>query len=177
MGRRERIRGAFGVVALLLCGVRALAGTLSPEETVRRYLQATKDEKFEDAYDLVSKAMKQGKAREQWVKDQKAGMAFAEVKVFEFQVYPGKVEGDTARVPNILSSQDRFVNQLGLTEHELYTLVREDGAWKVDEQIIVEPPDISKWFPKAEKPTPTAGTPPDPAKPTTPSKATVRDQG
>ena len=107
---------------------------------------------FEAAYDLISKAMKQGKGREDWVRDQKAGMAFAEVKVFDFQVYPGKVEGEKALVPNILSSQDRFVNQLGLTEHELYTLLREDGAWKVDQQVLVEPADIPKWFPKGEKP-------------------------
>jgi hypothetical protein len=167
MMRFARGHRALGVLVLMLCGVRALAGTLTPEETVRRYLQATKDGKFEDAYDLVSKAMKQGKPRDQWVKDQKAGMAFAEVKVFEFQVYPGKVEGEKAQVPNILSSQDRFVNQLGLTEHELYTLVREDGAWKVDEQIIVEPPDIPKWFPKGSKPgTPQGAPAPSAAKPT-----------
>ena len=62
----------------------------------------------------------------------------------------GKTQGDKAEVPNVLSSQDRFVNQLGLTEHELYTLVKEGGAWKVDAQMIVEPPDIPKWFPAGE---------------------------
>ena len=35
-----------------------------------------------------------------------------------------------------------------------YTLVREDGAWKVDSQIIVAPADIPKWFPH---PAPTDG--------------------
>ena len=136
--------------ALLGCvAARALgADALKPEETVRRYLQAAKDGKFGDAYDLVSAAMKRGKEREVWVKEQQAGMAFADVKIFEFTVYPGKIEGDRARVPNILSSQDRLVNQLGLTEYELYTLVKEGGAWKVDQQLIVEPPDIPKWFPK-----------------------------
>jgi hypothetical protein len=121
---------------------------LSPEDTVRRYLQATKDAKFADAYELVSSAMRQGKVKEVWVKEQQAGMAFADVKIFEFTVYPAKIEGDKAQVPNVLSSQDRFVNQLGLTEYELYTLVKEGGAWKVDRQLIVEPPDIPKWFPK-----------------------------
>src|SRR5437879_11731233 len=77
-------------------------------------------------------------------------MAFADVKIFEFHVHPGKVEGSTAHVPNVLSSQDRFVNQLGLTEYELYTLLKEDGAWKIDSQVIVEPKDVSKWFPKAD---------------------------
>jgi len=41
------------------------------------------------------------------------------------------------------------VNQLGLTEYELYTLLKEDGVWKIDSQVIVEPKDVSKWFPKA----------------------------
>jgi len=43
------------------------------------------------------------------------------------------------------------VNQLGLTEHELYTLVKEDGAWKVDQQLIVEPADVPRWFPEGKK--------------------------
>jgi hypothetical protein len=149
MGRLQRL---LGVLMLLPWASPALAATLTPEETVRRYLEAVKSEKFEDAYDLISKAMRQGKSRDAWVKEQKAGMAFAEVKIFEFEVFPGKVEGDRALVPNILSSQDRFVNQLGLTEHELYTLLREEGAWKVDQQILVEPGDIPKWFGKRGAP-------------------------
>jgi len=138
------------VLVGMVLGSAALAGAaaLSPEDTVKRYLGALKGGNFDQAYDLVSKAMKQGKDREVWVKEQKTGMAFADVKIFDFQVYPGKVEGDVAHVPNVLSSQDRFVNQLGLTEYELYTLVKEDGAWKVDRQVIVERQDIAKWFPK-----------------------------
>ena len=153
--RGRRVAGhvlAVGVLVSLAGGASTLAATLTPEDTVRRYLAAVKSEKFEDAYDLISKAMKQGKSRDVWVKEQKAGMAFAEVKIFEFQVLPGKIDGDKALVPNILSSQDRFVNQLGLTEHELYTLLREEGAWRVDQQMLVEPADIPKWF--------GAGTPP-----------------
>jgi hypothetical protein len=151
MVRARSSRWALGVLAAVLVARAAAAGTtpLSPEETVRRYLQALKDGKFEVAYELISKDMKQGKDREVWVKEQKTGMAFADVKIFEFEVHPAKVEGATAYVPNVLSSQDRFVNQLGLTEYELYTLLREDGAWKVDRQVIVEPGDIPKWFPKA----------------------------
>jgi len=41
-----------------------------------------------------------------WVKEQKAGMAFADVKIFDFDVYPGKIDGEVARVPNVLSSQE-----------------------------------------------------------------------
>jgi hypothetical protein len=136
---------SLGLALALAAPVRA--ETLSPEETVKQYLGALKGGNFDRVYELISKAMKQGKDKEVWVKEQKTGMAFADVKIFDFQVYPGKIEGDVANVPNVLSSQDRFVNQLGLTEYELYTLVKEDGSWKVDRQLIVEPGDVSKWFP------------------------------
>src|SRR5436853_7826393 len=89
---------ALGALALLV-GVRAaVAGPspLSPEETVRRYLQALKDGRFDAAYDLVSKAMKQGEDREVWVQEQKAGMAFADVKIFECHAHPGTGEGRRA---------------------------------------------------------------------------------
>ena len=146
--------GRLPAVVLLLAAFASAARAaepLSPEETVRRYLGAVKDGRFEVAYDLISKAMRGDKEREVWVKEQRALMAFADVKIFDFKVQPAKVEGDTARVPDVLSSQDRFANQLGLTEYELYTLIKEDGAWKVDSQLIVEPPDIPKWFPDARK--------------------------
>src|SRR5262249_8622825 len=99
----------------------------SPEDGLGRYLRALKDRIPDVAYDLSSKAMRQGKDKEVWVKEQKAMMAVADVKIFDFTVGQGKVQGDRAQVPNVLESQDKFVNTLGLTEHELYTLVREDG--------------------------------------------------
>ncbi|HZP40906.1 MAG TPA: hypothetical protein VFD84_05275 [Candidatus Binatia bacterium] len=142
---------ALVVAGLIGVAVHAADTPRSPEDTVRRYLKDLKEGNFDDAYDLVSKAMRGGKDREVWVKEQKTGMAFADVKIFDTQVFPGKIEGDKAFVPDILSSQDRFVNQLGLTEYELYTLIKEDGAWKIDQQVIVEPPDVPKWFPKGAK--------------------------
>jgi hypothetical protein len=126
----------------------------SPEDVVARYLAALKDGKFDVAFDLVSAAMKQGKDHDAWVKEQKDLAAFADVKIFDFKVQTAKVEGAEAKVPNILSSQDRFVNTLGLTEYEIYTLVKEDGKWKVDSQILVEPPDMPKWFPDVAAKTP-----------------------
>jgi len=147
MGRPTAAR--LVLVALFVATAAPAFEAGSPEDTVTRYLAALKSGDFDAAYGLVSPAMRQGKSREVWVKEQKSGMAFADVKIFDYHVYPGKVDDAKAEVPNVLSSQDRFVNQLGLTEHELYTLVREDGAWKVDQQVIVEPPDIPKWFPSS----------------------------
>jgi len=117
-----------------------------------KYLTALKDNKPGAAYDLISKAMRQGKTKEVWVKEQQSMMAMADVKIFDFTVHPGKVQGDKAQVPNVLESQDRFVNTLGLTEHELYTLIREDGVWKVDSQILLEPAEVAKWIPSKKQP-------------------------
>jgi hypothetical protein len=133
----------------------AFAEELSPEETLKRYLGAIQAQDFDKAYDVVSKAMKtdrrtgQVKSKEVWTKESQYIFAFSEAKIFDFKVLPGKVDGQKAMVPNVLSSQDKFLNQLGVEEYELYTLVKEDGAWKVDQQQeVVEPAEIAKWFPK-----------------------------
>ena len=72
----------------------------------------------------------------------------ADVKIFKFDVYPAKIEGATAKVPNILSSQDKFLNQLGADEYELYTLVKENGDWRINQQEQVDKSDQAKWFTK-----------------------------
>lgn len=123
-----------------------------PEEVLRRYLQALKDHEFAKAYDYVSAAMRGGKDRDTWAKEQRYLFKMSGAKIFSFQVFPGKIEGDHALVPNLLSSQDRFLNTLAVPEHELYTLVREGGHWKVDRQRIVDPPDIPRWFPAPKAP-------------------------
>ncbi|MGD9764107.1 MAG: hypothetical protein AB7V27_10365 [Candidatus Binatia bacterium] len=131
----------------LLLAVTAAAGDATPEETIRLYLRALQAGDFKAAYPLVSRGMVGGKSEEDWVKEQQWIAQMAEVKIFEYRVYPGVIQGEKALVPNLLSSQDKFINQLGVPEHELYTLVREDGRWKVDQQQIVEPTDVRKWFP------------------------------
>lgn len=128
-------------------GVARAAGPLTPEETVRQYLSAFQSGNFKAAYPLVSKEMAQHKSLEDWSKEQQWVMQMAEAKIFDFKVYPAKIVGNKAYVPNVLNSQDKFLNQLGVVEHELYTLVREDGRWKINQQQIVEPSDLAKWFP------------------------------
>lgn len=140
------------VFALLVTtSVRAAEAPRSPEETLRQYLGALKDAKIGTAYDYASKAMRNGKARDQWVKEYAEVGSLAEVKIFGFEVGAAKVEGEKALVPNILKSQDKFINQMGLTEYELYTLVKEEGQWRVDQQVLIEPSDLPKWFPKLPK--------------------------
>lgn len=124
------------------------AAAPTPEETVKAYLAAMKDQKFDEAYKQISKGMTANKDAEAWGKEQKYIFQTGEVKIFKFEVYAGKIEGETAKVPNILSSQDKFLNQLGADEYELYTLVKEGGEWKIDQQEIVEKSEQSKWFTK-----------------------------
>lgn len=151
-------RSSSIVVALLIliAGASVAAEPISPEETLKRYLTAVQSSDFDKAYDLVSKGMKtdrqsgQLRSREVWVKESQYVMQFSEAKIFDFQIFPGKVDGETAKVPNILSSQDKFLNQLGVEEHELYTLVKEDGAWKVDQQeMVIESAEKARWFTKS----------------------------
>ena len=137
--------------ALLLISATSLAAEgASPEETVKEYLTALQAGNFAAAYSLVSKAMEQNKNKDEWTQEVQWLMQMAEVKIFEFSIYPGRVEGDKAYVPNLLSSQDKFLNQLGLEEHELYTLIRENGAWRIDQQQIVERRDWAEWFPSPD---------------------------
>lgn len=153
MQRTIEYVAALAIMALSLCpgGVQADPGAapsaLTPEQTVTQYLEALKKGDFGAAYDNITKGMAQGKSREEWAKEQQWTMQMSDAKIFDFHVYPGKMEGQKARVPDILSSQDKFLNQLGVQEHELYTLIREDGRWKIDQQQLLEKSEQAKWFP------------------------------
>ena len=140
-----------GLLAMALgvatANMPAAEETKSPEETLRTYLEAMKSMDFGTAYDLSTKAMAHGKDRETWVVEMKYLFQLSEAKIFEFKVFPAKITEEKALVPNILTSQDKFLNQLAAPEYELYTLLREDGRWKVDRQTIVDPQDLATWFP------------------------------
>jgi hypothetical protein len=153
IGMRLAGIGLRGVPVVTLCVTAALsaadaADDRSPEATVRAYLAAMKAMDFGTVYDLSTKAAAQGKNRETWATEMKYLFQLSEAKIFDYKVFPGKVSGDTAQVPNILTSQDKFLNQLAAPEYELYTVRREDGVWKVDRQTIVDTAELSKWFPE-----------------------------
>ncbi len=150
MMQARKFRALTAAVVMLsgAIGVGPSFGAATPEETVKAYLAAMKDHKFGDAYKQISKGMAANKDSEAWAKEQKYIFQTGEVKIFKYEVYVGKVEGDIAKVPNILSSQDKFLNQLGADEYELYTLIKENGEWRIDQQEIVEKSEQSKWFTK-----------------------------
>lgn len=143
-----------GVVLLVACAVGGAAAepnkqpaASTPEEVVTRYLEALKAGNFAAAYDEMSKGMTQNKQRDAWAKEQQWTMQMSDAKIFSYKIFPGKIEGNRAHVPNILSSQDKFLNQLGVGEHELYTLIQEGGRWKIDQQVLLDKADQAKWFP------------------------------
>ncbi|MBI3783203.1 MAG: hypothetical protein HY270_07365 [Deltaproteobacteria bacterium] len=61
----------------------------TPEQVVTRYLQALKSEKFGDAWDCLTVAMRQKKSRDDWAKEQQWQLQMSEAKIFEFHLFPG----------------------------------------------------------------------------------------
>jgi hypothetical protein len=121
---------------------------LSPEDTVSKYLGAMQANNFDEAFNYVSEGLRGGKAEEEWVKEQQYIIQMGEVKIFGFEVFKAVMVDKVAKVPNILKSQDKYLNQLGLDEYELYDLIPEDGGWKVDQQTLVEGPERKEYFPE-----------------------------
>lgn len=127
----------------------AAAGDLTPDKVVSSYLTAMQEQRFKDAFQYVSTTLRAGKSIDEWAKEQQYVMQMGEVKIIEFKVFPAIVGADgIARVPNILKSQDKFLNQLGLDEHEIYELIKENGAWRIDQQTLAEGPDRAEYFPE-----------------------------
>jgi len=138
----------LAISTVLVMSVAGAFAARTPEQTVESYLKAMKEQKYDQAYQYLSKAMAGQKDAETWTKETTYQMQTAEVKIFEYEVFPGKIDGDVAKVPNILKSQDKFLNQLGATEYELYTLIKENGEWRIDQQEQVDKADQAKWFKK-----------------------------
>jgi hypothetical protein len=145
--REVRVSAALFASLLLILSVSPALAELTPDQAVTKYLEAMQGQKFEEAYDYVSTGLRGGKSKEEWAKEQQYIAQMGEVKIFGFQVFKPVVEGEKARVPNILKSQDKFLNQLGLDEYELYELVREEGAWRIDQQTLVEGSERAEYFP------------------------------
>jgi len=130
----------------------------SPEAVVKKYYAAYKDGKYAETYDYVTEGFKKTflrtdkPDREAWAKQWKTYLEMAGFQIIRFTVYPAKIEGDTAIVPNKFETFDKYANQQGVTEYELLTLKRENGQWKVDSQSQAEKSDIPKWFPSEEAP-------------------------
>ena len=146
-------RATLVVVSLFLLGASALAATEAvvdrkPEEVVKSYLQAVQKGDYKSAYPLLTSEMQGNLDEEKWVAQQIIVMKIAEVTIDSYRVFPAKMDGAKAIVPNLLKSKDKFINQKGLNEYELYTLVLgPDKKWQIEQQALVETDAVHKWFP------------------------------
>jgi len=132
-------------------------GTLA-EAAVSRYLTAMQNHQFDAAYDDVTSTMTDGKGRGDWAALQKLFYEGGEVNIFGIDTRAAQsVDGDAACasravVPNVLKSRDKFNNQ-GITEFEIYTLVLDDGVWRIDAQeTLFEQADVDRYFPGEKLP-------------------------
>lgn len=130
-----------------------------PRRAVEMYLTSLKNYQFEDAFDHVTGRMTDNQGREEWAASQRRVFEYGEVEMEDPDVRaPHRAVRNfffcdaSAVVPNVLKAKDKFNNQ-GSTEFELYTVVLEGGAWKLDEQeLLYEEEGIRKWFPNDEIP-------------------------
>jgi hypothetical protein len=145
-------RTALVAVALLLFGAPALAAAddteRKPEEVVKLYLDSVQKGDFKTAYPLLTPDMRGNLDEEKWVAQQIVVMKLGEVTISSYRVFPAKMDGAKAIVPNLLKSKDKYINQGGLNEYELYTLVLgPDKKWQIEQQALVETDAVHKWFP------------------------------
>jgi len=135
------------------------SGDPGPRVAVEMYLTSMKEYRFGDAYDYVTSRMTDSAERETWAAGQKRIFEFGEVQMEDPDARtPQRAIKNvffcdaSAVVPNVLKAKDKFNNQ-GSTEFELYTVIMEGGAWKLDSQeLLYEEADIRKWFPNDEIP-------------------------
>lgn len=141
------------VVSLLVLVASALAAdeakpASKPDDVVRTYLEAIKKADFKTAYAVLTPEMRGNLDEEKWVAQQIIVMKLGEVTIDSYRIFPPKMEGEKAIVPNLLKSKDKYINQTGANEYELYTLVQgPDKQWRIDQQALVETDAVRKWFP------------------------------
>ncbi len=155
-----RARAVLGIVVLAAAAVglalyqRATCPRdPAPRQAVVSYLEAMKAGRFADAYDFVTPTMTDGRPREEWAGLQRKMFELGGVSLGDIDVHPARRMhvtalscADTAQVPNVLHATDRLNNQ-GSTEFEIYTVVRQDGQWRIDSQeTLFDESKIQEWF-------------------------------
>lgn len=130
-----------------------------PRTAVQGYLAAMKDKRFEDAYQFVTANMTDSKPVAEWAGQQRKMFDMGGVIINHIDVRRAHRELEnvfmcaaTATVPNVLHAGDVLNNQ-GSTEFEIYNLVLERGAWKIDSQeTLFDETIIHQWFPDDKTP-------------------------
>ena len=151
------VRYTLPAIAGLMFTAHVLAADCAddsgPHAAVQGYITAMQDHAFDKAYAFVTAKMTDGKSREDWSAQQKMFYEGGEVNVLGMDIRKAQASGDDAgcskqaSVPNILKSRDKFNNQ-GTTEFEVYTVVKDGAAWKIDAQeTLFDAEGVKKWFP------------------------------
>ena len=116
------------------------------------YTQAMKEYRFKDAYVALTENMTRSQPVDQWVSGQRTTFELGQVVIGGVDVrWPQHLDPTScmkhAIIPNVLKAKDRF-NRQGITEFELYTVVHDGKAWKIDSQkTLFDEGEIHRWFP------------------------------
>ncbi len=124
-----------------------------PKSAVMAYLSAMHKQRFDDAFDYVTKTMTDGLTRADWSALQARAYQPSKIEIYGVDVRSAMATAadpdctKRAIVPNILSSRDKL-NEHGSVEFEIYVVVLDHGQWRIDEQqSLFEDNEISRWFP------------------------------
>ncbi|HEY8515043.1 MAG TPA: hypothetical protein VIS07_05995 [Candidatus Binatia bacterium] len=147
------------MIAVLALGAAVVARAADdapdakPEDVVKTYLTAMQKGDYATAYRLLTPEMRNNLDEKKWIAQQVLVMKLADVQIDSFEVFPARMQGENeAIVPNLLKSKDKFINQTGANEYELYTLVRgPEKEWRIALQQLVETDAVAKWFPPTVK--------------------------
>ena len=134
----------------------ACADGSGPRAAVMGYLTAMHENRFADAFDFVSATMTDGRARSEWVAAQERLYGPGKVAIYGVDPRQAMATPDDvacaakAIVPNVLSSRDKL-NEHGTVEFEIYTVVLDEGTWRIDTQeTLFDEPAVRVWFPTAK---------------------------
>ncbi len=160
---RPAVRALWLILPISAAGQMARAADCTadpgPRAAVVDYLTAMQEKRFEDAYAHVTATMTDGRPREEWADLQRKMFELGGVSLGAPDARPAhrasRADGsceDAAKVPNVLRATDVMNNQ-GSTEFEVYTVLQQDGVWRVDSQAtLFDDAAIKTWFPNDSVP-------------------------
>lgn len=117
----------------------AVEKPIPPSSVVRAYLSAVRQGEFTKAYDLVTERLQEGLTRDIWAERLEGQLADrGRAKVLFMRVHPAIVKGEEATV--VASFRLETPNGRKVAR-ETYTLVRENGRWRIDAIKVYEAPE------------------------------------
>lgn len=136
-------RQKWSMIAAVACSLLVLSlnaawgGGPVPTEVVQKYYGALQKKDFSEAYQCISREMRDGKSEAQWADLMKGLFEVGNVVFTGAAVTPGPVSEKEAQVNSVVHSKDSF-NKNGLIEHNVEHLILEDGLWKLDRTELKE---------------------------------------